>query len=155
MCLDPCPRLLRLRFQLLFFFFLAVKFDFSTHHCSHVLDFLRQSALFIGPTSTLLKKKIKNGSHNTIYTFKNCFATVFSVFSKISCIQMDFLSVSLRIAYLTFYWNFAKVYLYLKKVGKKNEVLKSAHLYISKRWSMVFIFTTLLLSQLIAMSLAT
>ena len=37
---------------------------------------------------------IKNGSHSTIYTFKNYFATVFfifqfSVFNKISCIQMD------------------------------------------------------------------
>ena len=34
---------------------------------------------------------IKNGSHGTIYTFKNYFATVFSVlsFSKISPIQTD------------------------------------------------------------------
>ena len=29
---------------------------------------------------------IKNGSHDTIYTFRNYFVTVFSVFSKISCI---------------------------------------------------------------------
>ena len=29
---------------------------------------------------------IKNGSHNIIYTFKNYFATLFSVFSKISSI---------------------------------------------------------------------
>ena len=34
----------------------------------------------MGPTSTLLKK-IKNESHNTIHTFKNYFAIVFSVFS--------------------------------------------------------------------------
>ena len=27
--------------------------------------------------------------HSTIYTFKNYFAIVFSVFSKISCIQMN------------------------------------------------------------------
>ena len=32
---------------------------------------------------------IKNGFHGTIYIFKNYFATVFSVFSKISCIQTD------------------------------------------------------------------
>ena len=34
---------------------------------------------------------IKNGSHSTIHTFKNYFATVFSVFSfsKISSIQID------------------------------------------------------------------
>ena len=37
-------------------------------------------AQFMGPTSTLLKK-IKNGSHNTIHTFKNYFATVFSIFN--------------------------------------------------------------------------
>ena len=41
-------------------------------------------------------KNIKNGSHGIIHTFKNYFATVFSVFSfqflvltKISYIQMD------------------------------------------------------------------
>ena len=32
---------------------------------------------------------IKKGSHGTIYTFKNYFAIVFLVFSKISGIQMD------------------------------------------------------------------
>ena len=38
-------------------------------------------AMFMGPTTTLFKKNIKNESHGTIYTFKNYFATVFSVFS--------------------------------------------------------------------------
>ena len=34
------------------------------------------------PTTTLFrKKKFKNESHGTIHTFKNYFATVFSVFS--------------------------------------------------------------------------
>ena len=46
-------------------------------------------ALFTRPTTTLFRKNIKNGSHGTIHTFKNYFATVFLVFSKISCIQMD------------------------------------------------------------------
>ena len=32
---------------------------------------------------------IKNGFHDTIHIFKNYFATVFSVFSKISYIQMN------------------------------------------------------------------
>ena len=41
------------------------------------------------PHSLYSEKNIKNGSHNTIHTFKNYFATVISVFSKISCIQMD------------------------------------------------------------------
>ena len=35
------------------------------------------------------KKNIKNRSHDTIHTFKNYFITVFSVFSKISCIQSN------------------------------------------------------------------
>ena len=38
-------------------------------------------ALFMEPTATLFKKNIKNGSHDTIHTFKNYFATVFSVFN--------------------------------------------------------------------------
>ena len=50
----------------------------------------RQSALFTGPTTTLFKKKnIKNGYRGTIHSFKNYFATVFSVFSKINCIRTD------------------------------------------------------------------
>ena len=44
--------------------------------------YMRQSALFTGPTTTLFwKNNIKHGSHGTIHTFKNYFATVFSVFS--------------------------------------------------------------------------
>ena len=33
--------------------------------------------------------RIIHGSHATIHTFKNYFVIVFSVFSKISCIQMN------------------------------------------------------------------
>ena len=44
----------------------------------------------MGPTATLFRKKyIKNGSHGTIYTFKNYFARVFSASAKISSIQTD------------------------------------------------------------------
>ena len=39
------------------------------------------------------KKNIKNGSHDTIYTFKNYSATVFSVSATISSIQTDPLSL--------------------------------------------------------------
>ena len=49
-------------------------------------------ALFMDPQISLFSNFfIKNGSHGTIYTFKNYFATVFSVFnfSKISPIQTD------------------------------------------------------------------
>ena len=50
----------------------------------------RQCAQFIVPATTLFRKKnIKNGSHGTSHTFKNYFATVFSVSSKISCIRID------------------------------------------------------------------
>ena len=60
----------------LFFFFYARQWvgDKVTVHGTH---------------NHFIKKKIKNGSYGTIHTFKNYFATVFLVFSKISCIQMD------------------------------------------------------------------
>ena len=50
------------------------------------------SVLFMDPQISLFSNFfIKNGSHGTIYTFKNYFATAFSVFSfsKISSIQTD------------------------------------------------------------------
>ena len=40
-------------------------------------------------TSLFIHFFIKNGSHDTIYTFKNYFVTIFSIFSKIDCIQTD------------------------------------------------------------------
>ena len=41
-------------------------------------------------TTTLFRKKyIKNESHDTIYTFKNYFATIFLIFNKINYIQTD------------------------------------------------------------------
>ena len=93
-CLDPRSHS---RFQLFFLFFLRVfcflrQLSLFTHYNNTV------HALFMDPTTTLFRKKkfIKNGSHGTIYTFKNYFATVFLVFSfqisisaKISCIQID------------------------------------------------------------------
>ena len=45
--------------------------------------FCGSRALFTGPASTDFSKIFfKNGSHDTIHTFKNDFATVFSVFSN-------------------------------------------------------------------------
>ena len=61
---------------LFFFFFLAAVVDFSPvnsapMHCSR------------DPQNSLFSNFfIKNGSHGTIHTFKNCFTIVFSVFSK-------------------------------------------------------------------------
>ena len=62
-----------------FLFFLEERLCFFSG--SHVL--------FTGLTNLFFFNKtlIKNGSHGTIHTFKNYFATVFSVFSKISSIQ--------------------------------------------------------------------
>ena len=66
----------RLRFLLhvfLFFFFQPLIVDFV--NCEQCI-----CVLFTVPQITLFSNFfIKNGSHNTIYTFKNYFATVFSV----------------------------------------------------------------------------
>ena len=43
--------------------------------------------LFTDPQPLYSEKNIKNWSYSTIHTFKNYFVTVFSIFSKISCIQ--------------------------------------------------------------------
>ena len=64
------------------------------------LLYKRQIALFIycsrDPQLLYLKKNIKNWSYGTIYTFKNYFVTVFSIFNKISCIQTDHKAQSLE-----------------------------------------------------------
>ena len=86
-CLDP-PKLLRFTFtfQRFFFFFLVT----LKRYCSSLLwtvavTFDREQcicALFMDPQITFFNNFfIKNGSHGTIYTFKNYFATVFSVFN--------------------------------------------------------------------------
>ena len=78
--------LLLLLFLLLLFFiyiFLAVVVDFFTMNSVQV-HYLRDPQ-----TSLFSNFFIKNGSHSTIHIFKNYFATVFSVFSKISCIQTN------------------------------------------------------------------
>ena len=57
---------------------------------------MRQMSLFTyylctvhGTHNDFIKKKIKNESHSTIHTFKKYFATVFSVSTTISSIQME------------------------------------------------------------------
>ena len=56
-------------------FFLAVIFDFSTTPVGPVY------CLWAPQTLLFSNFFIKNESHGTIYTFKNYFATVFSIFS--------------------------------------------------------------------------
>ena len=65
------------RFPFFFFFFF--------YACQWVGD----KVTVHGTHNHFIKKKFKNGSFGTIHTFKNYFATLFLVFSKISCIQMD------------------------------------------------------------------
>ena len=78
------------RFLLFFFFFFSFtrfrETKFTVHNYSSTVH-----VLFMGPTATLFRKKIKNRSHGIIHTFKNYFVTVFLVFSftKISYIQTD------------------------------------------------------------------
>ena len=74
-------------FQRCFFFFIHV-FQEDKIYCSQLAElFMYYSstvyARLMGPIVTLFRKKIKikNGFHGTIHTFKNYFATVFSVFS--------------------------------------------------------------------------
>ena len=69
-------------FQLFFFLLSAVKVDFSNcEQCIYALFTDLQISLFI-------KFFIKNGSHDTIHTFKNYFVTVFFSF------QFQFSAVS-------------------------------------------------------------
>ena len=86
-CLDPL-KLLRFTFTFqlfFFFFFVKLKCYCSSLLWTVVVTFDREQciyALFMDPQITLFSNFfIKNGSHGTIYTFKNYFATVFSVFN--------------------------------------------------------------------------
>ena len=75
-----------------FFFFLRRVFHVG------LCFFSGSPALFMGPKSTLFRKKknFKTGSHITIHTFKNYFVTMFqfSIFNKISGIQTNLYLVS-------------------------------------------------------------
>ena len=76
-----CVYVLELRFSFSFFLFLVQPLDFV--NCKQCI-----CTLFTVPQTTLFSNFfIINGYHSTIYTFKNYFATVFSVSVKISSIQ--------------------------------------------------------------------
>ena len=67
-------------FQFFFFFFLCVNSNLTWVYC--VEDKITIHTLFITIHGTVhAPKNIKNGSHDTIHTFKNYFVTVLSVFS--------------------------------------------------------------------------
>ena len=67
-------------FFFFFFFFLRVNSNLTWVHCSHTVWHCLCTVWHCSCTVHVLKN-IKNGTHDTIYTFKNYFATVFSVFS--------------------------------------------------------------------------
>ena len=63
------------------FFIFFLRSQFSRDYAL----FSRSRTLFTRPQTSFFNKTfIKNGSHDTIHTFKNYFATVFLIFSKIS-----------------------------------------------------------------------
>ena len=70
------------RFQFFFFFstrFLLFETIITTHYSSTVHTLFTHCSWNLQPLYS--GKKIKNGSHGTIYTFKNYFAIVFLVFN--------------------------------------------------------------------------
>ena len=69
-------------FSLFFFFFVCLARNFLKFNCEQYYSWVSQIILF----SNFF---IKNESNSTIYTFKNYFITVFSISTKISCIQID------------------------------------------------------------------
>ena len=79
--------------SLFFFFFFA-----SAIVIDQVSSGQYTCALFMGLTNFTFQQLffIKNRSHGTIHTFKNYFATVFSIFSfsKISSIQTDLRTIN-------------------------------------------------------------
>ena len=64
---------LRSTFSSFFFFFLHMNSNFTWVYCLHYVHHCLCTVYTL--------KNIKNGSHDIIYTFKNYFAIVFSVFS--------------------------------------------------------------------------
>ena len=86
-------RISPLRFVLHFSFFFIFYFNFflfQPHYLTNsIVNSARMHCLWIPQNPLFNYFFIKNGSYNTIYTFKNYFATVFSVSVKISSIQTD------------------------------------------------------------------
>ena len=100
-----------LRFQIFFFPMVNsnitwVHYAGDKNHCSCTVYHCSQHCL--------RTKKIKNGSYSTIHTFKNYFATVFSVFSfsnnkfspngSIVCVWIRIISSCVCVFWLFFFW---------------------------------------------------
>ena len=105
-----------LRFSLFFFFFLGSAAIVDFVNCEQCIR-----ALFTVPQITLFSNFfIKNRSHSTIYTFKNYFATVFSI--SVFSFSKNKLNPNGPLIYI-FFRNTRKLYLYLqlyKSTEEKN-----------------------------------
>ena len=80
-------RVSRLRISI-FFFFARVSLLQETQSIIYIL-FIHFLCIVYRIYNYFIKKNIKNRFYGTIYIFKNYFATVFSIFNKIDCIQTD------------------------------------------------------------------
>ena len=109
-------------FSFFFFFGSAAIVDFV--NCEQCIR-----ALFTVPQITLFSHFfIKNGSHSTIYTFKNYFATVFSV----SVFSFSKNKLNPNTPKMCFY---------------NNALDKYAYAYILKAWCIFFIHFTIVISS--------
>ena len=87
-------------------------------------------ALFMDPQISLFSNFfIKNGSHDTIHTFKNYFAIVFSVSATISSIQTDPLYVNPVIINVSFTAFDVKTYVLDTQQGH-NAYMPDIYFYI-------------------------
>ena len=116
-----CVAFLVLAFLFFFFFFFScVLFCFVLQmltFCSEQCTY----ALFTDPQITLFSNFfIKNGSHGTIHTFKNYFATVFSVFS-FQFQQNKFYPNTPCIAYRTYIYIYIYICLNKTPICHKNK----------------------------------
>ena len=89
--------------QCFFFFFWRRVFHVIIHYSVSPVHYLQDPQIHF-----FCKNFIKNRSHGTIHTFKNYFAIIFSVFNKISDIQihlkLSYYIIFSYIIFVGFYW---------------------------------------------------
>ena len=93
------------------------------------------------PPPLYSEKNIKNGSHGIIHQFKNYFVTMFSVFSKISYIEMD--SVSIEPKHGSIFWttNYSINGISKKKKEKKITIISMVLVFFFFFfWCLIFFF---------------
>ena len=84
-CLDPdkFSCIWHFAFFFFFFFFMHASQFLETKCIVHAMFTHYSCTVHRTYNHFIQEKNIKNGSHGTIYTFKNYFATVFSVFTEL------------------------------------------------------------------------